>query len=481
MNKLKQKSITGVIWKLIERGGIQLIKLVLGVILARLLSPEDYGLIGLITVFFVISMIFIDNGFGLAYIQKQDADEVDASTIFYLNMLTSFFLYGILWFSAPLIADFYEENRLISLIRVMSIVLIFNSFSLIQLAKLTKEIKFKKKTILVLVSAILASTAGIIAALSNLGVWSLVIQEITRAVTQSLGLWFFIKWRPLPYFRWNSLKSMFSYSSWAFVTGFFFVIFENINTIVIGKFFPAAQLGYYTKGNQFQGIITKTFSNAVGSVSFPVLSRLQNDKISLKNAFKKFIKHTMFFVVPISVIFIVIAKPFFLILLTRKWLPMVPYFQFLIIAGILFPITSINMQLLSVLGKMKLSFALSMIKNSLRVINLVLMYKYGVLSIIYGEIVLSFSSFLIYTFFTKKFINYGPIEQLKDISMVLITSIVLAVLGFWLINEFDSDYLKILNVTLFIGCSYLISMFFFDRKLFLENYSMIKGIFIKPK
>ena len=278
---------------------------------------------------------------------------------FNFNLIVSSLFYIVLWFSAPLIANFYEEEQLISLIRVMSFVLIINSFSLIQLTKLNKEIKFKKKTILILVSAVFASTAGIIAALSNLGVWSLVIQEIVRALAKSLGLWFFIKWRPLPRFHWNSLKSMFSYSSWVFLMGFFTAIFDNLYTIVIGKVFSTAQLGFYTKANQFKKIITQTSTNVVGAVSFPVFSKLQNDKIALKNAFKKFNQHTMFFVAPISIIFIVIAKPFFLILLTEKWLPMVPYFQLLLVAGILYPIQSINIQILSALGKMKLNFVLA--------------------------------------------------------------------------------------------------------------------------
>lgn len=475
MKSLKQKSIDGVIWKSIEKVGIQLIKLVLGVILARLLTPADYGLIGMITVFFAISMVFIDSGFGLAYIQKQDANEIDASTIFYFNLIVSSLFYLVLWFAAPLISNFYEESQLTLLIRVMSVVLIINSFSLIQLTKLNKEIKFKKKTILILVSAVLASTSGIIAALSDFGVWSLVIQEIVRAISKSLGLWFFIKWRPLPCFNLYSLKSMFSYSSWVFLMGIITAIFDNLYTLVIGKVFSASQLGFYTKANQFQRTISMTSTNVVGAVSFPVFSKLQNDRIALKKAFKKFNQHTMFFVVPLSVIFIIIAKPFFLILLTEKWLPMVPYFQLLLIAGVMYPMQAINVQILSALGKMKLNFNLSMIKNSLRVINIIFMYKYGILYIIYGEIAFSFFALLINTAYTKRFIDYGIMEQLKDISSILITSIVLSILGFLLMEKLDNDLLKIVIVILFIGSFYLISMYYFNRKLFLDNSNIIRS------
>ena len=194
MSSLKQKSINGVIWNLTEKVGKQFIKIVLGVILARLLTPADYGLIGMITVFFAISMVFIDSGFGLAYIQKKDATEVDASTIFYFNLVVSSLFYVVLWFTAPFIADFYGESQLIELIRVMAIVLIINSFGLVQLVKLQKDVNFKKKTLLTLGSAVLATTAGIIAALLDYGVWSLVIQEVLRAIIKNLGLWIFYKW-----------------------------------------------------------------------------------------------------------------------------------------------------------------------------------------------------------------------------------------------------------------------------------------------
>jgi len=300
LKNLKQKSIDGVIWNLIEKFGSQFIKIVLGVILARLLTPADYGLIGMISVFFAISMVFIDSGFGSAYVQKQGATDVDASTIFYFNLFISSLFYFILWITAPLIANFYGENQLIQLIRVMGIVLIINSFGLIQISKLKKEVDFKNKTIILLASAVLAVCAGIIAALLNFGVWSLVIQEITRATLKSVGLWLFYKGKPLFYFNLDSLRSMLSFSTWSLLISLINSIFDNINTLVIGKYFPAAQLGFYTKAYTFQGMVTQQPSSAIGSVAFPVFSKIQNDKIALKKAVKKFIQHVMFFVSPLD-------------------------------------------------------------------------------------------------------------------------------------------------------------------------------------
>jgi len=440
LSNLKQKSIDGVIWTLTEKVFLQLIKLVLGVILARLLTPSDYGLVGMITIFISLSLVFIDSGFGLAYIQKQDTNEKDASTIFYFNLIVSILFYFLLWFTAPLIADFYNESQLIKMIRVMSIVLVINSFGMIQLTKLKKDVNFKKKTILLLVTTLISSTAGIIAALNDYGVWSLVIQTISKASILTIGLWIFHKWRPKLYFNFKSLKSMFSFSSWALLMGLISSFFENIYYVVIGKFFPAAQLGFYTKAKQFQQIVVRTTSNAVGSVAFPVFSKIQEEKEKLKNAVQKFIKHTMFFVVPFVAIFFVIAKPFFLILLTEKWSFMVPYFQLLLIAGLFYPMQMVNVQVLSAIGKMKLNFSLSMIKNTLKVLNIIVMYRYGVVYIIMGEIILSFIALIINTIYTKKFLNYGVFEQLKDVSSSLIISLILGVLGMLMIDQMSNDY-----------------------------------------
>lgn len=479
MVNLKQKSIDGIIWNLIEKFGIQLVKLILGVVLARLLTPADYGLIGMITVFFVIANVFIDSGFGLAYIQKKDANEKDASTIFFFNLFISILLYLLIWMFAPSIANFYKEPQLINLSRVMGINLIINSFSIMQIAKLTKDVNFRKKTLILLTSSVIAGLAGIMAALLNYGVWSLVIQGVVNASIRSLGLWIMYKWRPLFVFNFDSLKSLFSFSSWALMTNVIRTIFDNIYILVIGKFFPAAELGFYTKAKQFQGIVSKQASIAVGSVAFPVFSQLQDDKNKLKNAMRRFMQHTFFFIAPFSAILFVIAKPLFLILLTEKWLPMVPYFQLLLIAGILYPLHMVNVNVLSAQGKVNLTFLLEIIKNIFRVINIAIMYKFGVIYIIYGEIALSFLALIINTFYTKKFVDYGLFEQLKDISAIIIISMVLAGIGLFFIDIIESDYLKIIIEILFMVSFYLISIFYFNKKLFFNNVNIIKNKLIK--
>lgn len=475
MSTLKQKSVDGIIWNLTEKFGIQFIKLILGVILARLLTPADYGLIGMITVFFVVANVFVDSGFGLAYIQKKDADETDASTIFFFNLIVSIILYLLLWFTASLIANFYEQTQLIDLVRVMGLILIINSFSIIQIAKLTKEVDFKKKTIILLISSVIGGGAGISAALLNYGVWSLVIQGVVNASIKTLGLWIAYKWKPLFVFNLNSIKSLFSFSSWALLISIIGTIFDNIYILVIGKFFPAAELGFYTKARGFQRMVSQQTSSAIGAVAFPVFSQLQDEKLRLKNAMRKFSQHTLFFVAPISAILIVIAKPLFLVLLTEKWLPMVPYFQLLLIAGALYPIHMVNVQVLSAQGKINLTFRLEMLKNSLRVVNIIIMYRFGVIYIIIGEIILSFFALIINTYYTKRMINYGIMKQLKDISCIIVASLLMALPCLFFIQSVDNIFIKILFGALIPGITYLLILKILNKHLLKSNFDLIKN------
>jgi O-antigen/teichoic acid export membrane protein len=477
LSDLKQKSIDAIIWNLVEKYGIQMVGLVIGIVLARLLTPSDYGLIGMITVFFAFASVFVNSGFGAAYIQKKDANEVDASTIFYFNLVVSIFFYVIFWFSAPLIAKFYEQEQLIDLFRVASIVLIINSFSMMQTTILTKEVKFKKKSLISLVSSLFSGVIGIAAALFNYGVWSLVIQQISKAIINALGLWFFYTWRPQLIFSVASLKSLFSYSSWILFANIIAVIFNNIYILTIGKFFPVAQLGFYTKAKGYQILVSQQPAAAVRVVSFPVFSKLQHDKIALKNSMKKFMQHTLFFIAPIVATLIVIANPLILVVLTQKWMPMVPYFQWLLIVGFLYPISLMNVQLLLAQGKTKLNFRISIIKNTLRILNIIVMYRFGVIYIIYGEVIVSFISILINAFYTKKLISYSFLQQLKDLSKTFLISGIIILMGFFILKIEINDYLKIAIGSLITAGGYILLQYIFNKDFFISNLEMIKSKF----
>lgn len=475
MKDLKQKSIDAVIWNLIARYGIQLFSLIIGIILARLLTPADYGLIGMVTVFFALALVFVNSGFGKAYIQKKDANEVDASTIFFFNIFVSIFLYFLLWFSAPLIGGFYEQPQLKNLIRVSAIVLIISAFGMMQNTMLTKDVNFKKKTIISLFSTLISGIVGVIAALSEYGVWSLVFQQIARVSVNVSSLWIFYQWRPKLVFSLKSMRSLFSYGAWVLLSSLMSTLFSNIYVLVIGKFFPVAQLGFYTKAKGYQNMISQQPTTAISTVSFPVLSKVQDDKMASKNAMRKFMTHTLFLIAFIATVLMVIARPLFLILLTEKWLPMVPYFQLLLITGFLYPINLYNIQLLNAQGKSKANFNLGIIKNILSLLNIVIMYRFGVLYIIYGQVLLSLISLFINSFYSKKLIDYDIFEQLMDVSKTLFISLFIILLGFPIISFVTNDYLKIMFGIFFGGGSYLVLHYLFNKELLISNFVEIKS------
>lgn len=468
MSDLKQKSINAIIWSLIEKYGIQLVSLIIGIILARLLTPADYGLMGIITVFFALSMVFVNSGFGAAYIQKKDASETDASTIFYFNVFVSIFFYGVLWIGAPIIAKFYDQSQLVSLIRISAIVLIINSFSMMQVNKLTKDVNFRKKTVISLISTLISGIVGITAALNDYGVWSLVFQQVTRSFTATIGLWFFYNWRPKVVFKLDSLKSMLSFSWWALLSAVVNTFFNNIYILIIGKFFPVSELGFYTKAKGYKALVSEQPTSAIGNVAFPVFSKLQSDKNALKISLKKFLQHTTFFVAPLSAMLIIIANPLILLVLTEKWMPMVPYFKLLLIGAVFYPLLLFNGRFLTAQGKTKLNFNITLIVNLFRIINIVVMYRFGVIYIIYGEILVTLMTIFISTYYTNRLISYGALNQLKDIFVIISISVFMVLLGILILNFISSLYIKIIFGLFFTFFGYLGLSFLFNKRLLLE-------------
>lgn len=474
MSDLRSKSVDAIIWNLIEKYGVQLFSLIIGVILARLLTPADYGLIGMISVFFALAMVFVNSGFGTAYIQKKDVDETDASTIFYFNIVVSLIVYLVLWISAPIIAKFYNQPILLNLTRVSAIVLITNSLGMMQNTILIKKVDFKKKTIISLISNLISGIIGIVAALSGYEVWSLVFQQLSRSIINNTGLWLFYSWRPKLVFRWHSLKSLFSFSSWVLLSSLIITFFDNIYLIVIGKLFPISELGFYSKARGYQKMASQQPSSAIAIVSFPVFSKLQNNKLALKNSMKKFMTYTLFFLAPIVVILIIIADPLIFVVLTEKWMPMVPYFQLLLIAGYLYPIHRFNANVLTAQGKTKLNFKLNIFKNVLRLLNIIIMYRFGVLHIIYGEVIFSLLALVVNGYYTKIFINYGMLEQLKDLSKTILISLIIVFLGFLLLDEFSNNFIKLGLGIIFAISGYIFLQYIFNKQLLLNSRNLIK-------
>jgi len=473
-DSLKHKALKGISWSFLEKFGTRGVRFILGIILARLLTPEAFGLIGMITIFLQIGNVFVTGGFGQAYVQKKQVTEKDANTIFYSNLLISISLYLLLWHSAKPIANFYDQKELIDIIRVLSIIIIINSFNIIQNAIIKRNLDFKRKTIIVLLATTLSGVAAIIAALKGMGVWSLVIQQILNRLITTIGMWFTSSWIPKFVFSKNSFKQLFSFGGWLLASSLFTRIFDNIYSVIIGKFFPSAILGFYTKARQFQQLGSKDLMLSITPVVFPIFSKMQDKLIKLKSSFHSLIQYSIGIILPILITLIVVSKSFVILLLTDKWEPMVPYLQLLCVVGILIVFSEANKQLVKSQGYSNLNFRTSLIKSILRVLNVLLTFKYGVIYIIVGEIIVSIIELMVITFFTKKIINYGIQKQLNDIKEIVIGGVLAGMLGFSIYYLTDNLYLIFILGGMITLLSYILFQYLFNKNLLINVIKLFK-------
>lgn len=476
MSTLKEKSVSAVFWSVSERFGLYGVKFILGIILARLLSPEAFGLVGMITVFFVVAEVFVKSGFNLAYVQKKEVKHADADTIFYTNLVISFLLYGILYSGAPIIAGFYEEPRLIELIRVMGLVIVINAFNIIQQAQLTRDVNFKKRAKVTVIATLMSGTAGVTAAYLGLGVWALVIQSMSNRTLIAVGFWISTDYIPKWQFSRQSFKEMFSFGFWQLLTSLIRKVFDNIYILTIGKFFSAGQLGFYTKAKQFQRMASENIAGPIGQVAFPVYSKLQDNKEQLRNAMSRFMRHTLFFILPLLLTLIIVAEPFVILLLKEKWAPMIPFLQLLCVVGLFFPIHTINQQALVAQGKIKLSFKIELLRNGLRLLNIFIAYRFGIIYIILGEVVVSFTALWIISGYNHKYVNYGFWKQFKDIWLILAGGILAAVFAYTIGNFIEELLFTLIINILIFSAIYFIFSYAFNRHLLFATIELTKNL-----
>lgn len=476
MNSLKQKSVSGVFWALTEKFSVTAVKFLLGIVLARLLTPADFGLVGMVTVFFIIAEVFVDSGFAMAYVQKKQINEADADTVFYTNLLISISLFIVIFFCAPLIARFYEQPQLVELTRVMSFVIIINAFNIIQRAQIIRSVNFKKLTKVTLASSVISGSIGIAAAWYGMGVWALVVQSLSSRLFIGLGFWFVSSYRPKWRFSKKSFHEMFSFGSWVLFSSLVRTFFDNIYVFAIGKYFPVSQLGFYAKAKQLSGMSINQLGSAVGSVSFPVYASLQGDMEKFRNAMRKFIQHTMFFVIPLIVFFLVLAEPIIILLLTNKWAPMVPFLQVICVSSIFYPINQINAQSLIAIGKSRLCFVLEFIRNILRITNILFTIKYGVIYMLTGEACISFIFLFVNSWYNQKYTGYSLINLATDLWKILAGGIIAAILSGILIMIIDNMILKLLLGTTVIGFTYLLFQLITNRLLIYSSINLFKNL-----
>ena len=419
---LKNRTVSALTWSFIESIGAQGVRFIIGIILARLLLPEQFGLIAIMMVFLAVSQSFIDSGFRDALIQKISVDQVDTCSIFYFNIGIGILATTGLFIAAPLIANFFEQAALTGLARVLSIIILINSLSIVQDAIITRALNFKIKAQVSLISGTLSGILGIILAYLGYGVWSLAAQQVSLALIRTLTLWLLNSWRPALTFSLEALRGMFGFGSKLLLSDILRTFFDQIYFIVIGKLFTAADLGFFTRAKTLQELPSNTLAQMVGRVTFPVFASIQDDKETLKKGFKKSLRTLVIVNFPMMTGLALIAKPLVLWILTEKWEPCVIYLQLFCFIGLLYPVHLINLNILLALGKSDTFLRLEIIKKLLVVLNIAITWQRGIIAIISGMMAISVISFFLNAYYTRKMIDYTIPDQLMDLAPYALVS-----------------------------------------------------------
>lgn len=445
---LKHKTFIGILWSftdLITNRGMQFI---LQIILARLLLPEHFGLIGMVVILIAISGTIIDSGFSQALIRDKDVSQIDYSTIFYFNLLIALFLYTVFFISAGWISAFFSEPQLVNIIRVLSLILIIDALGIIQNVVLVKKVDFKTITKANVIGVLVSSAITIVMALSGYGVWSLVVNMVILEFVQTAFLWIFNKWIPSLTFSIHSLRKYFKFGYKLLLSGLLDTFYNNLYFLLIGRFYSTAQLGFYTNASRLSDLASHSVTSTVQRVSYPVLSSIQDDEVRLRSGFRKLIRMSAFINFPLLVGLAAVATPLYSLLFGDKWLPSVTYLQLLCFAGMFYPLHAINLNILQVKGRSDLFLLIEIIKKTVFTILILLSlyFKLGILGLIGATVVNSHLSFFINTYFSAKEIAYSTTSQMKDLFPTYVISLIMGGAVYLLGNLLSVDNLFLLLV-----------------------------------
>lgn len=441
--QLGDKMFKGAIWSGFERIAGQTIQFILGIVLARLLTPKEYGTIALILIFIVVSQVFVDSGFTKALIQKKDRNESDISTVFFFNLIISIFCYIVLWLVSPIVANFFEIQQLSILLKVMAISLIVNAIFTVPNTLLNIDLNFKSPAKVYLISTSIAGVIAIYLAYQGFGVWALVWQTLIRSVLMAFGLWFSVKWRPKLIFSKSSFQQLFGYGSKLLLASLLTVFFSKLNEFLIGKYIGAKDLGIYTRGVQFTGLVSTTFNSMVNKIFLPSLAPHQENIPVLVGQTKKIIKTTTLISTPIFLTLAIIAKPLILVLLTEKWQAAAIIMQIFCFSRLITIVSNINVNLLYVVGKTNLVLRQEYFKVGVRVTLILAALPYGILYIALAEMTATLIHFFINSYYPGKIMNFGAIKQIKAISPMLLSGLIMIVPMSIVSIFIENNYLKI--------------------------------------
>ncbi len=471
---LKGKTTRALVWSSADKVGQQLFYMIAGIILARQLSPEDYGKVGVLTIFIALAGILIDSGFTSALIRKKDATEADYSTVFHVNIAISVLLYGLLYAAAPYLSFFFQVPELTTICRVLFLVIPLNALSLIQQTLLFKTFRLSVAARVNLWALGIASVIAVSMAYAGMGVWSLVAQTLGLAFFRALFFWTFNNWRPQWVFRMASLREFFGYSSNLVLSGIINNVFNKIYPIIIGKYYGMTQTGYYTQAEKYQDIPSALVSNIFRTVAFPLFSKIQDDAERLHRICRKNVRAIAFFIFPLMMLMIVVSYPFFLLVLKEQWLPSVPFFRMLCFSGMCTPFIILFFDLFNSLGKSRLNLQLEIAKKSYLFAGIALLYSTSITALIGWWISYAVLSLVVAIFFARRFVNYGFIAYLNDILPYFLLALFTATVSAGVYLLLPTDVWRLCVVPVVYGALYLGGAALLKLEMWQELLSMLK-------
>ena len=428
VSDLKRKTLTNTLWNFVERAGSQIVSFIVQIVLARILLPEEFGLIALVTIFITLFDVFVTSGLATALIQKKTIDELDCSSVFTSNIIISIFLYFILFLCAPIVAQFYENEILLPVIRVLGLSLILSSIKSVQQSIVAKRLQFRLFFYATLSGTIVSAVIGIIMAFKGAGVWALVCQYLAKSFVDVCVLFIIMKWKPKLIISVAPIRPLFNYGWKILISSFIDAVSQNIRDMIIGKMYSPRDLAYYNRGKIFPTLVSVDTLTSLETVLFPIVSSVQDDKSSVKQIIRRFVKDSSYILTFLLIVLAIVAKPLVSVVLTDKWLSCVPYLQIFCLSFCLKPLHVANMQMIKAVGRSDITLKVEILKKIVGIPILLIAMKYGVIWIALSTILTDFIVLLINAYPSTKLINYSYIEQFRDLSPAYALSVVMAII-----------------------------------------------------
>lgn len=457
-----KRTIVGIIWSAIERFSVQIIQFIVSIILARLLFPEDFGIIAIVNLLLAVFQTINEAGFSVALIHKLNRDDLDYSTTFIFNIFLGVILYIITFLIAPILAQFFNEEQLLVVTRLVCLNLIINSFIVVQRTILTLKMDFKTQAKASFISVVISGSIGIYCAFNDFGIMSLVYQSLLYSTTNALMIWYYSKWIPHTFFSFQRFQVLFNYAYKLTLARLIDVIYQNAYSFIIGKFYSPVQLGFYTKANSFQMLPSNNIAGIIQKVSTPVLCESQNDHEQLRKDFRKFLVSSCMIVFPIMAGMAVLAYPLIIVLLKEKWLPTAEMLKLLSPVGALYIMNTFNRNIFNAVGRTDIVLKLEVYKKIIYVTFIIIAIRWGITALLWVQILNSLIELFINTHYTKKLIDFGLIKQLKALKHVLLSCFIMTFAIYIIISFFDDYMIKLVIGTTSGIVIYTLMCYFFN-------------------